>query len=112
MDEWGCPACKKCHCRCHLFCDYHYDPTDEWNWDQCHKDGFHEVGLLHRFAHRLWGTQDTLQQGGLCWLGSTMRTGQLHREWHGDRGRFKLILQGYHLTGVLLLSVGARITDI
>ena len=57
MDEWGCPACKKCHCQCHLFCDYHYDPTDAWNRDQCQKDGFDQVLPQRNAAPALGNTR-------------------------------------------------------
>ena len=115
MDKWGCPACKKCHCQCHLFCGYHYDPTDEWNREQCQKDGFDQVGLLQHSAAPALGIQDTWLQGALCWLGSTMSIDQLHcgmawRQGHLQASAFTL--QGCHLTGVLLFPVGAPITDI
>ena len=102
MDEWGCPTCKKCHCQCHLFCDYHYDPTDEWNRDQCHTDGFDQVGLL-RGWHLLWETQDTLQPVNLA--GSTMiRDGQLRFEMAWRQGQLQasaFSLQGCQPTGLL-----------
>ena len=58
-------------------------------------------GCFSAVLHLLRKTQDTLQRGALCWLGSTMRNDHLHCGMAWRQGQLQpsaFILQGCHLT--------------